>query len=189
MELRRFNKAGSRSRVALDVQSDLSIGEQVTVRATTWLDRQLIARDPVALDDAGFGAEVRDALVRCQAHLIEQGIARQNGKRTYYPRGMLTTLPRRERDDLVRKLERETEMAHSPAVAGEYVTRTYRRRFALAAAPMAMIDDRLQSQFVRWPPSREKQRGRHVSGVECDMWGTECRRKGRLPHAGKVAVF
>lgn len=131
MELRRFNKAGSRSRVALDVQSDLSIGEQVTVRATTWLDRQLIARDPVALDDAGFGAEVRDALVRCQAHLIEQGIARQDGKRTYYPRGMLTTLPRRERDDLVRKLERETEMAHSPAVAGEYVTRTYRRRFLL----------------------------------------------------------
>ncbi|CUW48827.1 DUF3363 domain-containing protein [Novacetimonas hansenii] len=139
MELRRFNKAGSRSRVALDVQSDLSIGEQVTVRAATWLDRQLIARDPVALDDAGFGAEVRDALVRCQAHLIEQGIARQDGKRTYYPRGMLTPLPRRERDDLVRKLERETEMAHSPAVAGEYVTRTYRRRFTLAAAPMAMI--------------------------------------------------
>ncbi|PYD71627.1 DUF3363 domain-containing protein [Novacetimonas hansenii] len=185
MELRRFNKAGSRSRVALDVQSDLSIGEQVTVRATTWLDRQLIARDPVALDDAGFGAEVRDALVRCQAHLIEQGIARQDGKRTYYPRGMLTPLPRRERDDLVRKLERETEMAHSPAVAGEYVTRTYRRRFTLAAAPMAMISVSVRALA----PSREKQRGRHVSGVECDMWGTECRRKGRLPHAGKVAVF
>lgn len=54
---------------------------------------------------------------------------------------------------------------------------------------MAMIDDRLQFQFVRWTPSREKQRGRHVSGVECDMWGTECRGKGGLPHAGKVAVF
>ncbi len=86
-------------------------------------------------------------------------------------------------DDLVLKLKRETGMAHSPAVAGEYVTRTYRRRFVLAAAPMAMIDDRLQSQFVRWPSSREKQRGWHVSGVECDMWGAECRGKGGLPHA------
>ena len=38
----------------------------------TWLDRQAIARDPVALGQAGFGAEVRDAMQRRAEQLIEQ---------------------------------------------------------------------------------------------------------------------
>ncbi|MBU2655760.1 relaxase/mobilization nuclease domain-containing protein [Acidomonas methanolica] len=173
VELRRFKDAGGRSRIALAVRSDLSIGEQVTARGVTWLDRQLIARDPVALGDAGFGAEVRDALARRQARLVEQGVARQDGDRTHYPRGMLATLQRRELGDLVRKLERETELTHSPTVAGEYVTGTYRRRFALAAGRMAMIDDGLQFQLVPWTPSLEKQRGRHVSGVGRDDGGVD----------------
>ncbi|MFT8420872.1 MAG: DUF3363 domain-containing protein [Gluconacetobacter sp.] len=173
VELRAFRNADGRQRAALAVRSDLAIGEQVTARGATWLDRQLIAREPIALDDRGFGAEVKDALVRRRTHLVEQGIARQDGDKVFYPRGMLATLQKRELDDLVRRLERETGMSHSPQVAGEYVTGTYRQRFALAAGRIAMIDDGLQFQLVPWTPSLEKQRGQHVSGIGRDDGGVD----------------
>ncbi|GAN53201.1 hypothetical protein Tasa_008_001 [Tanticharoenia sakaeratensis NBRC 103193] len=173
VELRRFESADGRRRAALAVRSDLAIGEQVTARGATWLDRQLIAREPVALGDAGFGAELRDALARRRAHLVEQGIARQEGEKVFYPRGMLATLQQRERDDLASRLERETGLIHSPSVAGEYVTGTYRRRFTLGGGRMAMIDDGLQFQLVPWTPSLERKRGQHVSGVGRDDDGVD----------------
>jgi hypothetical protein len=60
-------------RVALAVRSDLDIERQVTASGATWLDRQAIAREPVALSEGGFGAEVRQAMERRAEHLIEQG--------------------------------------------------------------------------------------------------------------------
>jgi type IV secretory pathway VirD2 relaxase len=57
----------------LAVRSDLDIERQVTASGATWLDRQNIAREPVALSDGGFGAEVRQAMDRRAEHLVEQG--------------------------------------------------------------------------------------------------------------------
>ncbi|TFV30293.1 DUF3363 domain-containing protein [Bradyrhizobium frederickii] len=59
VELRKFDDARGQRRAALAVRSDLSIEAQVTASGATWLDRQAVARDPVALGQAGFGAEVR----------------------------------------------------------------------------------------------------------------------------------
>ena len=58
VELRKFDDAQGRRRVAIAVRSDLAIEDQVTASGATWLDRQAVARDPVALGQAGFGAEV-----------------------------------------------------------------------------------------------------------------------------------
>ena len=79
VELRRFDDAKGQRRIAMAVRSDLSIEQQITATGATWLDRQAIAREPVALSGGGFGAEVRDALERRAEHLIGQGLAeRQN---------------------------------------------------------------------------------------------------------------
>ena len=51
-----------RSRVALAVRSDLGIEAQVKASGATWIDRQLVARDPAPLGSGGFGAEVRAAM-------------------------------------------------------------------------------------------------------------------------------
>ncbi|WP_264986235.1 DUF3363 domain-containing protein, partial [Novacetimonas hansenii] len=71
VELRTYQDAKGQRRATLAVRSDLSIGEQVRARGATWLDRQLVAREPVALGEGGFGAEVRDALRQRSAHLVE----------------------------------------------------------------------------------------------------------------------
>jgi len=165
VELRKFDDAQGRRRVALAIRSDLSVEHQVTASGATWLDRQTIARAPVALGAGGFGAEVREAMNTRAEHLIEQGLAERQGRSVIFARNLIDTLRRREVEALGEKLAVETSRPFSRSATGEYVAGTYRQRFALASGRFAMIDDGLGFQLVPWSPSLEKQLGRHVSGV------------------------
>jgi type IV secretory pathway VirD2 relaxase len=165
VELRKFDDAQGHRRVALAVRSDLSIENQVTASGATWLDRQAVARDPVALGQAGFGAEVRDAMERRAEQLIEQGLAERSARGIAFSQGLIGTLRRREVEALGERLAAESGQPFNQAAAGEYVAGAYRQRFALASGRFAMIDDGLGFQLVPWTPSLEKQLGRHVSGV------------------------
>jgi type IV secretory pathway VirD2 relaxase len=165
VELRKFDDAQGRRRVALAVRSDLSIEAQVTASGATWLDRQAIAREPVALGQAGFGAEVRDAMDRRAGQLVQRGLAEQQARGFVFSRNLIDTLRRREVEALGEKLAAETGRPFNPSATGEYVAGTYRQRFALASGRFAMIDNGLGFQLVPWSPSLEKQLGRHVSGV------------------------
>ncbi len=173
VELRRFDDAKGERRVAIAVRSDLDIDRQVTASGATWLDRQNIAREPVALSDGGFGAEVRHALDRRAEHLIEQGLADRNGQRVTFARNLIDTLRARELEALGEKLAAETGQPFNRAGSGEYVAGAYRQRFTLASGRFAMIDDGLGFQLVPWTPSLEKQLGRHVSGVARDDRGID----------------
>ena len=173
VELRRFDDAKGERRVAIAVRSDLDIEQQITASGATWLDRQNIAREPVALSDGGFGAEVRHALDRRAEHLIEQGLADRNGQRVTFARNLIDTLRARELETLGEKLTAETGQPFNRAGSGEYVAGSYRQRFTLASGRFAMIDDGLGFQLVPWTPSLEKQLGRHVSGVARDDGGID----------------
>ena len=173
VELRRFDDAKGERRIALAVRSDLDIERQITASGSTWLDRQNIAREPVALSDGGFGAEVRHALDRRAEHLIEQGLADRNGPRVAFTRNLIGTLRARELEALSEKLAAETGQQFNRAGAGEYVVGAYRQRLQLASGRFAMIDDGLGFQLVPWTPSLEKQLGRHVSGVARDDGGID----------------
>ena len=165
VELRRFEDAKGQRRVAIAVRSDLDIDRQITASGATWLDRQNIAREPVALSDGGFGAEVRQALGRRAEHLAEQGFAERSGQRVTFTRNLIDTLRARELEALGEKLSAESGRSFNRAGSGEYVAGSYRQRFTLASGRFAMIDDGLGFQLVPWTPSLEKQLGRHVSGV------------------------
>lgn len=165
VELRKFNDARGQRRAALAVRSDLSIEAQITARGATWLDRQAVARDPVALGQAGFGDEVRDAMQRRAGQLIEQGLAERQAHGLVFAKNLIGTLRQRELANLGKQLAAETGRPFNPSAAGEYVAGTYRQRFALASGRFAMLDDGLGFQLVPWTPSLENQLGRHVSGV------------------------
>ncbi|UPJ95349.1 VirD2 family relaxase/mobilization nuclease [Bradyrhizobium sp. 172] len=165
VELRKFNDARGHRRAALAVRSDLSIEAQITARGATWLDRQAVARDPVALGQAGFGDEVRDAMQRRAGQLIEQGLAERQAHGLVFAKNLIGTLRQRELANLGKQLAAETGRPFNPSAAGEYVAGTYRQRFALASGRFAMLDDGLGFQLVPWTPSLENQLGRHVSGV------------------------
>jgi type IV secretory pathway VirD2 relaxase len=165
VELRRFEDARGRQRIALAVRSDLNLDQQVASEGATWLDRRLVAREPVELSRAGFGAEVRAALDRRIDALAEQGLARRDGDKVTIGRNLVGTLRDRELDAVGRRLASETGLAHLPAETGENVTGVYRRRLSLASGRFAMIDNGLGFQLVPWIPSLERELGRQVNGI------------------------
>ena len=173
VELRAYEDAKGDRRVALAVRSDLDLQHQVSATGATWLDRQSIAREPVAMSDGGFGAEVRDAMRQRAEHLVGEGLAEQQGRRVIFNRNLIDTLRRREVDAVARQLAKETGQPFKPAESGEYVAGTYRQRLTLASGRFAMIDDGLGFQLVPWSPSLDKQLGRHVSGVARDGGGVD----------------
>ncbi|WGG58382.1 relaxase/mobilization nuclease domain-containing protein [Brucella intermedia] len=173
VELRAYEDAQGQRRVALAVRSDLDIHAQVNATGATWLDRQAVAREPVALSEGGFGAEVQQALEHRAEHLIGEGLAERQGGRVVFARRLLNTLRQREVNLLGQKLAAETGLPFNHAGGGEYVAGSYRQRFTLASGRFAMIDDGLGFQLVPWSPSLEKQIGRHVSGVARDDGGID----------------
>ena len=164
VEARAYEDAGGRKRLSLATRSDFTIEAQVTAPGATWIDRQLLAREP-ATGGGGFGAEVREAMDHRVDHLVEEGLARRQGQRVVFARDLLDTLRRRELDGVSSKLAAETGLAHRPSAEGEHVAGVYRQRVTLASGRFAMIDDGLGFQLVPWRPALEQQLGKQVSGV------------------------
>ncbi len=164
VEARAYDDADGRKRLSLATRSDLTVEAQVSSSGATWLDRQLLAREPM-LGSAGFGAEVRDAMDRRIDHLAEHGLARRQGQRVVFARDLLDTLRRRELDAAAASLSAETGLAYRPSAEGETVAGVYRQRVTLASSRFAMIDDGMGFQLVPWRPALEQQLGRYVSGA------------------------
>jgi hypothetical protein len=165
VELRRFDDAAGRQRVALAVRSDLPIEVQVYAGGATWLDRQLVAREPTPLSSGGFGREVRDAMDARIEHLIGEGLTKRQGQRVIFVRDLLDTLRRRELETEAARITGSTGTLYHPSSEGEPIAGTYRQRLNLASGRFAMIDDGLGFSLVPWSPSLEQHLGRHVSGI------------------------
>lgn len=165
VELRRFNDAHGRLRMAIAVRSDLPLEEQITASGATWLDRQAVARELVPMSDIGFGGDVRSALLRRAEHLVENGLAQRQGGRIVLARQLIETLRRREVEELSDKLASQLGRPFGKPVAGNTVAGVYQQRFALASGRFAMIDSGLGFQLVPWTPSLEGKLGQHLSGV------------------------
>jgi type IV secretory pathway VirD2 relaxase len=165
VELRRFEDARGRQRIALAVRSDLNLDQQVAAEGATWLDRRLVAREGTDLSRAGFGSEVRAALDRRIDTLVEQGLASRDGDKVTLSRNLIANLRGRELDSVGRRLASETGLTHLPAEPGETVAGVYSRRLSLSSGRFALIDNGLGFQLVPWLPSLERELGRQVSGI------------------------
>jgi Protein of unknown function (DUF3363) len=173
VELRRFDDSRGHRRVALAVRSDLGIEAQVAAPGATWLDRQLVAREPSALGEGGFGLEVKAAMTARADRLVEEGLARRQNQQVILARDLLASLRKRELETVGAALSAETGLPHVQAASGEYVAGDYRRRLTLSSGRFAMIDDGLGFSLVPWSPSLDRHLGRHVSGVARDDGGVD----------------
>lgn len=165
VELRRYEDAKGRQRLAIAVRSDLSVEAQVRANGATWLDRQLLSGDGRALSEGGFGRDVQDAMQRRVDHLVSEGLARRQGQRVVFIRDLLDTLRRRDLEEAGKRLSGETGCPYRATAVGESISGVYRQRVSLASGRFAMIDDGLGFTLVPWTPSIERQIGRQVSGL------------------------
>ena len=164
VELRAWEDRNARRRLSLATRSDLPLEAQVTAPGATWLDRELVARDPTPTA-GGFGAEIRDAMARRSEYLVAEGLARQQGNRVIFASSLIDTLRQRDLDTAASRLATETGLRHTPSGQGDYVAGIYRQRVTLASGRFAMIDDGLGFQLVPWRPALEQKLGQQVSGT------------------------
>lgn len=164
VELRSWEDSHGKTRLSLATRSDLPLEAQVTARGATWLDRQLVARDPVATGN-GFGLEVRDAMEARTGRLEAEGLVRRQGSRVIVAKDLIDTLKSRDLDDAAAAIARRTGLEHRPSAVSDSVSGTYRERVALASGRFAMIDDGLGFQLVPWRPALEPHLGKHIAGT------------------------
>lgn len=164
VELGQWRDNRGNDHLSLNVKSDLSLGEQLIAKGSTWLDRQLVARDPVETA-GGFGAEVRNALENRSKHLANQGFAQRQGQMFVFARDLLDTLRGRELADAAKRIASRTGLEHTPGQPGDHLAGIYRERVTLASGRYAMIDDGLGFQLVPWRPNLERHLGQAVSGT------------------------
>ena len=164
VEVRRWQDAQGKERLSLATRSDLPLRDQVTARGATWLDRQLIAREPVATGN-GFGIEIRDAMEERARILEADGLARRQGKGFRFERDLIEALRSRELAHETNTIAARTGLAHRPSADGEFVTGIYRERVTLASGRFAMIDDGLGFQLVPWRPALDPHLGQHITGT------------------------
>lgn len=164
VEFRSWEDAKGKTRLSLATRSDMPLEAQVTARGATWLDRQLVSREPVATGN-GFGLELRAAM-DARAHQLEaDGLARRQGQRIVMASGLIDTLKARDLDHAATAIAARTGLAHAPSAAGDTVSGTYRERVTLSSGRFAMIDDGLGFQLVPWRPALDRHIGQHITGT------------------------
>ena len=164
VELRSWEDAKGHDRLSLATRSDIPLEAQIKAPGATWLDRQLVARDPVAKGN-GFGREVRDALDARASHLETQGLARRQGQRVILAQDLVETLKNQELTTATQAIAARTGLEHKPSGAGDYVSGIYRERVTLSTGRFAMIDEGLGFQLVPWRPALDQHLGQHITGT------------------------
>jgi len=172
VELRRFEDAKGKKRVALAVRSDFTLEQQIEAQGATWLDRQAVAKEPPELG-GGFGAEVRNAMHRRADHLVREGLAQRDGERVRFERGLLSTLREREVRAAGEKFALQEDKTFNPVAPGDNVAGVYRQRITLASGRYAMIDNELGFQLVPWTPTLDSHLGKGISGLVQNTHGVD----------------
>ena len=158
-------EGGDPPRMVLAVRSDLTVEAQVTANGATWLDHQLLVRNPATLSEGGFGGEVRQALDARVDHLVGDGLARRQAQRVIFARDLLDTLRQRELNAAAARIASETGLTYEILVEGETVAGVYRNRVTLASGRFAMIEDGLGFRLVPWQPALERHLAQQLYGV------------------------
>ncbi|BDV38636.1 DUF3363 domain-containing protein [Methylocystis bryophila] len=153
--------------------STLDLERQVSSDGATWLDRELVAKDPLSLAGTGFGREVNAALDRRAERLVELGHARVKDGVISIPRRTVAVLERQEVERVGKQMAAERGLTYAPSGPGEYVSGRLAGVANLASGRFAMIEDGLGFQLVPWQPALEKRLDHYISGVRRDDGGIE----------------
>jgi len=172
VELGQWRDTRGKDRQSLSVRSDLSLAEQVTAPGATWLDRQLVARDPIETA-GGFGAEVCDAMAARSEHLATEGLARRQGQRFIFAKDLLDELRSRELDDAAKRIADRSGLRYAPSQPGDHVTGFYRERVTLSSGRFAIIENGMGFELVPWKPSLDRHLGQAVTGTMNARGGVE----------------
>jgi type IV secretory pathway VirD2 relaxase len=154
------------TRVKLQLLAVQDLERESTVSAPSWLEGQLRSEGAAEIANHGYGAEVRQALVRRQQWLIEQGLAEKRGDHVLYQPDLDQRLRRAELRAVAARLSKELGLDfNGEPVPGERIAGIVRRRINLNSGSFAVVENSREFSLVPWRPVLERQIGREISGV------------------------
>jgi type IV secretory pathway VirD2 relaxase len=168
-------------RLRLRILSYLSLEKLIEVEGATWLDKELLSRQPEPLVDQGFGAQARSAMARRRQWLVSQSLGDLEPDGAFRPASGLTD-KLRDRDLRQARvaLSKELGLAYSVPHAGERIHGIYVRSVVLASGKFAIVQLSKEFTLVPWQRNLERMRGkavtRNVAGHGIDWQSDPTRR-------------
>jgi type IV secretory pathway VirD2 relaxase len=158
--------AYEQKRGVLRTVSLLDLEAQIRSQGATWLDKQLVAREPEELAESGFGKQVRQALARRQAVLVERGLGMATDEGVRFRRGLLAALAQIEVEEAGQAYARARHTYFERAEPGSVVEGRYVEKLQLHSGPFAVVETRrLGYALVPWRAVIEKARGKDVTAT------------------------
>lgn len=151
--------------VRIQILAVQALEQDAIAYAPSWLDRHLRGENPIEIAKHGYGAEVRQAMLRRQQWLIQQGLAEQRGDDILYRADMDQRLRRAELSSVAGRLSKELGLHYAEPVPGERFSGVCRRRIALNSGSFAVLENSREFMLAPWRPVLERQIGREISGV------------------------
>jgi hypothetical protein len=161
-----YDLARDGANIRVSILSPTGLDAQIGDDSATWLDRELVSRQCMALADEGFGRDVKSALEKRKQALANMGHVTDLGAgNTRAPRDLIQRLEAAAIERAGTALAAERGLKWRPAIPGNYVTGQLIGSTQLSSGRFAMIDDGLGFSLVPWRPALEQHVGRHISGI------------------------
>ncbi len=154
---------------SLRVLSALDLEAQIHSDGATWLDRQLLARDPVPVVQGGFGLAIEAALEHRRQHHFAHGDGHRDADGgVRYRRNLLATLERRELARTGGELAATHAVRFRMSAPGDTIRGTYREAVLLASGRYTLVENAQEFTLAPWRPVIERSLGREVVGLVTD---------------------
>lgn len=166
-----YDLARDRANIRVSVLSPAGLDQQIGHDGATWLDRELVSRQRIALASEGFGQEVRAALDRRKQALVNLGHVTDVGAGNIRaPKDLIQRLEAVDLERAGKALAAERGLQWRPAVPGNHISGQLVGSAQLSSGRFAMIesfsgDGGLGFSLVPWQPVLDKRIGQHISGV------------------------
>jgi Protein of unknown function (DUF3363) len=161
-----YDLARDRANIRISVLSPTGLDQQIGHEGATWLDRELLSRQRIALAGEGFGQEVRAALEQRRRALVNMGHVTDLGDgRVRAPKDLMQRLEAVDIERAGRTLAGERGLQWQRAIPGDSISGQLVGSTRLSSGRFAMIDDGLGFSLVPWRDALEPQIGRHISGI------------------------
>ncbi|MET4801089.1 type IV secretory pathway VirD2 relaxase [Bradyrhizobium sp. LB11.1] len=166
-----YDLARDRANIRISVLSSTGLDQQIDQDGATWLDRELVSRQRVALASEGFGQEVRAALEKRKQALANMGHVTDLGNgHVRAPKDLIQRLEAADIERTGKALAAERGLPWRPAAPGNSINGQLVGSTQLSSGRFAMLetlsgDGGLGFSLVPWQPVLDKRIGQHISGL------------------------
>jgi hypothetical protein len=174
-----YDLVQDRANIRLGVLSPTGLHQQIGHDGATWLDRELVSRQRIALAGEGVGQEVKAALEKRKQALANIGhVADLGDGHVRAPRDLIQRLESADIERAGKALAAERGSQWRPAVPGNYISGQLVGSAQLSSGRFAIIetlsgDGCLGFSLVPWQPVLDKRIGQYVSGIAMPGGGVD----------------